>query len=519
MSKKLFLWNLPFPHLGDVKFFLVLNQLEHNGEIPTAPKVNYDKKKEDICIATDKQDNIPATHFKSGIMNTICPEVIAFMFQFAVGISNAVITNTWLKSYCLLEPNMTDFICSGAIPTEIENKIQPEVSRMILIKTCIETLLPGLAILFVGPWSDIHGRRPLLLLTFSGFTLSYSLWAFLSTKTRLNPLYFLCASIPIGLTGGVLTYFLSLVCSISDITPVNKRSFKMAVFQACLMAGGLTSQLLTAKVSSGPYGFTTAYSISAVTCIIVLTYTYFFFPETVSHRASLVDNGFIFDVFKTSFKKRPNHTRTLIFLVIILNILFDITCLGEASVFYLSCQKRFGWQLKEFSQLTSFTIVLSGITLYFGTWFISSFLRVKDLTAMLLVSVTRIVCSILYTFAKDWKLLYVGVCVGSLATLITPLYRSQISKFVPLHELGKVMSFAMFIEAFAPISATFMYTTVYNMTIEKYPTTVFLVSTGLSIICTSCILLAYIIHCFYPIQDFSQLDNKITETGPTADNK
>ncbi|XP_075225657.1 putative peptidoglycan muropeptide transporter SLC46 isoform X7 [Lycorma delicatula] len=442
----------------------VLNQLEHNGEIPTAPKVNYDKKKEDICIATDKQDNIPATHFKSGIMNTICPEVIAFMFQFAVGISR-------------------------------------------------------LAILFVGPWSDIHGRRPLLLLTFSGFTLSYSLWAFLSTKTRLNPLYFLCASIPIGLTGGVLTYFLSLVCSISDITPVNKRSFKMAVFQACLMAGGLTSQLLTAKVSSGPYGFTTAYSISAVTCIIVLTYTYFFFPETVSHRASLVDNGFIFDVFKTSFKKRPNHTRTLIFLVIILNILFDITCLGEASVFYLSCQKRFGWQLKEFSQLTSFTIVLSGITLYFGTWFISSFLRVKDLTAMLLVSVTRIVCSILYTFAKDWKLLYVGVCVGSLATLITPLYRSQISKFVPLHELGKVMSFAMFIEAFAPISATFMYTTVYNMTIEKYPTTVFLVSTGLSIICTSCILLAYIIHCFYPIQDFSQLDNKITETGPTADNK
>ncbi|XP_075225486.1 putative peptidoglycan muropeptide transporter SLC46 [Lycorma delicatula] len=492
---------------------MVLKKLPFNENVE--PTVIYNSKKGDISVAKGRQDNTAVIKYRPDIMKLAFPELIALLFQFSIGISSGVITNVWLKSYCLLEPNITEYNCSGIIPTEIENDVQPAVSRMIFIKTCIESLLPGLAILFIGPWSDIQGRRPLLLLSIGGFVVSFTMWTVLSTHTHLNPWYFLFTSIPVGLTGGFVTFYLSTVCCISDITPIHKRSFKMALFEAGCMAGTFTSQLLTAKVSAGPYGFPITFSISAITLFVTLLYVYFFFPETVLYVEPLDNNGFVFDVFKTFFKKRPNYTRALMYLVIIANTAFITIIFGEGSVFYLNTQKRFGWQLQEYSEFSSYSVVIAGMTLYFGTFLMSSVLRISDLTALLLVSLTRICSSLIYTFAASGKLLYVGISVGCLSTLITPLYRSQISKLVPLHELGKVMSFVMFTEAMVPISATFLYTSVYSLTIETYPAAVFLVSTGLSVICSLCILLAFVIHYFCPSQDFSQLEKIIEDESRT----
>jgi len=46
--------------------------------------------------------------------------------------------------------------------------IQPAVAVIIVYKIVIETLVPCIATLFLGPWSDINGRLPLLLSAISG---------------------------------------------------------------------------------------------------------------------------------------------------------------------------------------------------------------------------------------------------------------------------------------------------------------------------------------------------------------
>lgn len=46
--------------------------------------------------------------------------------------------------------------------------IQPAVAELIMIKNVIDTIVPCITALFLGPWSDINGRLPLLLSAISG---------------------------------------------------------------------------------------------------------------------------------------------------------------------------------------------------------------------------------------------------------------------------------------------------------------------------------------------------------------
>jgi len=46
--------------------------------------------------------------------------------------------------------------------------VQPTVADLQMIKNLIETSVPCITAFFLGPWSDINGRLPLLLTAISG---------------------------------------------------------------------------------------------------------------------------------------------------------------------------------------------------------------------------------------------------------------------------------------------------------------------------------------------------------------
>jgi len=46
--------------------------------------------------------------------------------------------------------------------------IQPAVAQLMMIKHMIETLMSCITTLFLGPWSDMNGRLPLLFSSISG---------------------------------------------------------------------------------------------------------------------------------------------------------------------------------------------------------------------------------------------------------------------------------------------------------------------------------------------------------------
>jgi PCFT/HCP family folate transporter-like MFS transporter 1/3 len=46
---------------------------------------------------------------------------------------------------------------------DLEKVLEPRVTVLLMYKTVIESCIPVILSLFVGPWSDHHGRKPLIL--------------------------------------------------------------------------------------------------------------------------------------------------------------------------------------------------------------------------------------------------------------------------------------------------------------------------------------------------------------------
>ena len=50
----------------------------------------------------------------------------------------------------------------------LQEIVQPHIATLLVLKSSIETLFPTILCLFLGPWSDSNGRKPLLIVPFIG---------------------------------------------------------------------------------------------------------------------------------------------------------------------------------------------------------------------------------------------------------------------------------------------------------------------------------------------------------------
>jgi MFS transporter, PCFT/HCP family, solute carrier family 46 (folate transporter), member 1 len=74
-----------------------------------------------------------------------------------------------------------------------------------MARTLIESIIPAIASLFIGPWSDKYGRKPIMLATFSGYFFTYtiiSIICFASQYILINPWYYVLAFLPAAISGG-----------------------------------------------------------------------------------------------------------------------------------------------------------------------------------------------------------------------------------------------------------------------------------------------------------------------------
>lgn len=64
---------------------------------------------------------------------------------------------------------------SSQVAKDLQKLTHSYASDIILCKTLIEGVLPAALSLFMGPWSDKHGRKPIILSVLIGeFNSSYS---------------------------------------------------------------------------------------------------------------------------------------------------------------------------------------------------------------------------------------------------------------------------------------------------------------------------------------------------------
>jgi PCFT/HCP family folate transporter-like MFS transporter 1/3 len=93
-----------------------------------------------------------------------------FLALLGHALSSAVITQLLLVWTCQAMFPLNGTKCDMLVykidtqeARDLETVLEPRVTVLLMYKTVIESCIPVILSLFVGPWSDHHGRKPLIL--------------------------------------------------------------------------------------------------------------------------------------------------------------------------------------------------------------------------------------------------------------------------------------------------------------------------------------------------------------------
>lgn len=85
---------------------------------------------------------------------------------------SVLLQNQILKQTCIqfgYNSTICDEICQNKNETKhIEEKLQPYVAQLQMTINLIQTIIPAILSLFLGPWSDTFGRKKILISTSTG---------------------------------------------------------------------------------------------------------------------------------------------------------------------------------------------------------------------------------------------------------------------------------------------------------------------------------------------------------------
>ncbi|XP_013112907.2 proton-coupled folate transporter [Stomoxys calcitrans] len=424
-----------------------------------------------------------------------------FLVFLAMYLSGTVYQNQLLYQTCIFVFNYNETQCEPLLGVEreteevkrIETQVQPYVARILMARSLLESIIPAIVSLFIGPWSDKFGRRPIVLTTFTGYlcgSIILTTLSFIATKTIVSPWVFLLSSVPSVLSGGTCALITGIYCYISDVAKARARALRMVLNEASLCAG-----MMIGNVASGYlYAATnavTVFAISSGLMLLSLIYVYIFVVESLHpdliHSGSKLREFFRFDLVKdlvqTCIKRRPNFDRAIIWLTMMALTVAIFTMEGDSNVTYLYVRKQFEWTLKDFSMFNAARIIVQIFGSVLGMFILRKLLKFSIISMTMISLASCVLESTVRATAIYWWELYVGLTLGFMRGIMGPMARAILSHVAPSTEVGKIFALTTSLESLSPLIAAPLYTSVYNATLEFYPGLFNFISAGLYLLC------------------------------------
>lgn len=421
-------------------------------------------------------------------------EPIMLLLLLGVNVSTMVQTNLIEERVCLHSDLGKNKSVNCYNMTTVEQEVvQPAVADLMMIKNLIETLVPCVTALFLGPWSDINGRLPLFLAAISGMVINNCMYCVFSTIPSLPPVMFLLCSVPVALSGGGGALFIASFCYVVDITDFKTRAFRLGVLQTFISLGSIIGSILSPMLYSK--SATYAFALSSMCTIAGLLYTSLFLKETVVIKkginTKLFNLSLVKSMWETVMKKRFGFLRCIIILSAVVLTFNLVIILGEDSLMYMYLQKQFSWTLENYTLFNAYATLLSASVPAIGLYVLSTKLEIPDMYLATAATGLRIIEKVGLAYSQYAWQFYVMKIFGCVVFTSEPLVRSQLSKNFPSEDLGKIYAFISVIEGFGTLLGSSMYTMAYNMTIHSFANFIFLLSSifGTFVLCLYIILL------------------------------
>ncbi|XP_026817193.1 proton-coupled folate transporter-like [Rhopalosiphum maidis] len=361
--------------------------------------------------------------------------------------------------------------------------IQPAATNFLMFKNLIETFVPCLMTLFLGAWSDVNGRKPLLLSAISGIVISNCMFSVFSTIPSLSPVMFLLCSLPVAVSGGTGVLYLAAFCYIVDVIDNKSRAFRIVVLYTFIDFGSILGSVLSTILYSS--STTYVYCLSSFVSIAGLLYTYIFLKESVvikmGANTKLFNIQLIRDLWQTVMKQRLGYLRCIIILSAVSLALNLIVMFGEGTYMYMYLQKQFSWTLEKFLPFRAYMTLLHAIVPAIVVYVLNAKLQIPEMYIVTAVTAVGIFEKIYFAYSiYEWQL-YAVEAVGSTVYATQTLIRSQLSKSFPSEEIGKILTFISLVESHGILLYSPIYNTIYAATVQNFANCIFFFSAILGI--------------------------------------
>ncbi|XP_065367801.1 probable peptidoglycan muropeptide transporter SLC46 [Calliphora vicina] len=426
-------------------------------------------------------------------------EIMVLILVFAYNLSATVLKNRIIFQTCTVVYNYNTTDClklstrnSSDYIKGIEEKVQPYAARIFMTTSVIQSIVPAFCGSFVGAWSDRFGRKPLLIASFTGYFLFYTVTSIVSHCSDVedvSPWYYLLASLPLSLLGDSVTYSVAALCYISDVSTAEERPYRMVFYEAViyigLMAGSFSSGYIYRDYTSS----TLVFSISALSLLFAMLFIIFVIPESLNAQSmpniqnnalnpleenqrtskNVFDCKHIKDMYKTCFKFREHEARSVLLLIVSTLVICAFVVDGSVTVFYLFIREKFQWTIREYTTYETLSILVPIMGNILGIWLLRKVIKIPLLNLAILGLLSNTCNCLMKGFAAiNWQL-YLAIVLGALKSIVNPMLRTVLTNILQTNELGKIFSFISALEAFVPFVASPLYTIVYGFTLKSYP--------------------------------------------------
>ncbi len=435
----------------------------------------------------------------------ITVEPIYFAYAITFSMNHMASQELYIQKVCLVNMGYEEDVCDN-LPynTDEQNNVQ-QVTAKFQTARRLMGLFMSLAITFLaGPWSDRHGRKPIIILTIIGSVIESLVYNLNSIWFKQLKAEFVLFEVMGDCLGGLATITMATFAYIADVACEKDKTKRMAILMGVFQVGliiGVTLGSTTAKM----FGFVAAFSVSACVAAMGLSYSVFVLKEShavSSGSTNVVDQantststspklynlwkmpGFFHlkNVLEDFLKLKKNchpDKRKLLAIVFFCFTMEGFVHIGELDFTYLYTRKKLNYSLLDFMIFTNMARLMSVLTQFVFVPILSKRFKLRDSTISVLDASTSVVQNIMVACATKSWMLYLSVVVAFLDSSSFSILKSIISKLVSPNEVGRGISLALIIGAAAKLSAVPIFGKIYWSTVAFFPQAIFFVMSGL----------------------------------------
>ncbi|XP_065210809.1 probable peptidoglycan muropeptide transporter SLC46 [Planococcus citri] len=346
-----------------------------------------------------------------------------------------------------------------------------------------------LAAIFAAYWSDEAGRRrrPLIYIPIVGLTFHALSGCLHSYFWQWQPMTAVISFVVLeSLYAGVSVMILGCQVYVCDVSDKESRTMRLGIVGAIKLTG-----LLLGKGGSGfilrSLGFFYAYLLCFILAVCGLVFGLILINDTsvpVDKKVPLYHffnlKRVLFGSFKVVFSRNLGRNRIVVSLLLVTNIAVILTLFGELSVLYSYLRYRFEWDEREYSEFMFFKFFGSLLGILFSSFVLSKWLKIHDgLVGILAGSFDTIAILVLLFANQIWQLYLIPVIDLFHGTTMTVCI-SFMSKYYHVNELGRLNAVNGVFSLTVPL-AYFAYNTIFQKTMDTYPSAFCLLSVVLDI--------------------------------------